>query len=201
MPEKRRKAQKHGPASWRSAVTLRMLISLIVAAGVCAFMIGVQGLNDRVFPADAALVFNCGAGAGALPPRLQAGAEAAFGLYYYGTVKKIVIGGAGKSGVEAVRDYFVAHGVRPEDLVFDPEGGDTRAVARFTALYAKEHGWERVIAVSQFFHLPRAVMALKHEGVPVVGSLSAGRFEGRDFLSLLREIPAYFAYWSEIKQR
>lgn len=199
-----RKYRHPGPDSWRRTALLRMVLSIIAALGVCAFMITVQGLNDRVFPANAAVVLgNEVYSDGTLSARLQARVDAAFGLYYHGTVKKLIVsGGTGKSGVneaEAMRDYLIKHGVDPADIVLDPDGVNTRATAKFTAAYAKEQGWERIIAVSQFFHLPRAVMTIKHEGVPVVGSLSAGYFEGRDFFSLLREIPAYFAYWSEIK--
>lgn len=183
---------------------VRMVLSIIAAVGVCAFMIAVQGFNDRVFPADAAVVPGGELyDGGTLSNHLQARLDAAFGLYYYGTVKKIVVsGGTGKSGTNtalAMRDYLTRHGVNTADIVLDPEGIDTKATAKFTAVYASEHGWERVIAVSQFFHLPRTVMTLKHEGVPVVGSLAAGHFSARDFFSLLGEIPAYFAYWSEIK--
>lgn len=176
-----------GPGSWRRTALVRMLISIVLALGVCAFMIGVQGLNDRVFPADAAVVLGGG--------DEWAGADAAFGLYHYGTVKKIVLGGE----AAVMRNYLVKHGVNPADIVQGPAAGGARAFAAFTAAYAREYGWERVIAVGRFFYLPRAVMAFKHEGLPVVGSLSAGGFEARDFFSLLHEIPAYFAYWSEIK--
>lgn len=183
---------------------VRLFASIFLAIAVCALMITVHGLNDRVFPADAAVVFGNDVFAdGSLAPGLQSGVNAAYGLYYYGTVRKIVVsGGTGQGGVnaaDAMRDYLLRHGVAAENVILDCDGLNTRAMAKFTAACAKERGWERVIAVNQFYQLPRAVLSLKHEGVPVVGSLSSGYFSGSDFLSLLREIPAYFACWAEVK--
>lgn len=200
MMSKPRKPVKKFSGHYRS----RFLLSLILAVGICAFMLTMQGLNDQVFPSDAAVVPGNEAFAdGSLSPRLQSRVDAAYRLYYYGTVKKIIVsGGTGRSGVneaEAMRDYLMLHGVPPEDIVVDPNGVNTRATARFTAAYAKEQGWSRIIAVSQFFYLPRTVLSLRNEGVSVVGSLHSSYFEVSDIFSLLCEIPAYFAYWSETK--
>lgn len=189
---------------FRGRYRSRFLLSLILAVGICVFMLTMQGLNDQLFPSDAAVVPGNEVFAdGSLSPRLQSRVDAAYGLYYYGTVKKIIVsGGTGRSGVneaEAMRDYLMLHGVPPEDIVVDPNGVNTRATARFTAAYAKEQGWSRIIAVSQFFHLPRTVLSLRNEGVSVVGSLHSSYFEVSDIFSLLCEIPAYFAYWSETK--
>lgn len=196
--------KKNGRGDYRRMAGKRMVISLMAAMGVCIFMLCLQGLNDRVFPADAAVVLGCEVYAdGTLSPRLQARVDMAYGLYYYGTVKKIIVsGGTGKSGFNeavAMRGYLVAHGVPPGDVIVDENGVNTRATAKFTAEYAKGHGWERVIAVSQFYHIPRTVLSLKHEGVPVVGSLGTTYFEPSDVFSVMREVPAYFAYWSAIK--
>jgi uncharacterized SAM-binding protein YcdF (DUF218 family) len=114
----------------------------------------------------------------------------------------IVSGGTGKAGVNealAMRDYLLQLGLPAGDVIVDPEGTDTRASARFTGQYLARRNLQSVIAVSQFFHLPRLGMALKNEGIPKVGSLHAAYFEARDVLSVLREIPACFAYWSRMK--
>lgn len=190
--------------NWRRVAALRVLAGILLAVGVCGLMLAMHGLNDQVFPADAAVVAGSEAsGEDSLSSHLYWRVEAAYGLYYYGTVKKILVsGGIGRSGfneAEAMRDYLIELGVNPTDVIVHSGGSDTAATAGFTAAYARECGWQRVIAVSQFFHLPRMVLSLKHEGVPVVGSLAAGHFAMGDFLSLLREIPNYFIYWSEIK--
>lgn len=195
----------------RRAASRRLLLSLIAAVAVCALMLAGHGLNDRVFPADAAVVPGGGlAPGGELAPDLRARLDAAYGLYYYGTVKKILVSGgdgaagaegtgnngAGANEAEAMRDYLAALGVDQADIVLDRAGTDERATVRFTAAYARRHGWERVIAVSQFYHLPRLTLCLREAGLPVVGSLSAGHLSGGDFFALLWEIPAYFAYWA-----
>jgi vancomycin permeability regulator SanA len=167
-------------------------------------MICIQGLHDRVFPADAALVpGNEIFVDGRLSPGMRARVRAAYGLYSRRLVGVVIVsGGTGASGANealAMRDYLLELGLPAKDLIVDPEGADAGAAASFTGRYLERNNLESVIAVSQFFHLPRLVMLLKNEGVPRVGSLHADHFEARDVFSVLREIPACFAHWSRIK--
>lgn len=182
----------------------RFILSMVMVTAVCGFMISIQGFMDRVFPADVAVVLGNEVFAdSSLSPRLKGRVDAAWGLYRHGMVKKIIVsGGMTKVGVieaEAMRKYLLENGIPDEDIIMDREAKNTRGTAQFTAKYMHDNNLQTVIAVSQFYHLPRAAMALKQEGIEHIGTLHSTYFEARDIYSVIREIPACFAYWSSIK--
>lgn len=175
----RKSYARKSPGRGRAHPSVRFLLSLFLATIVCAFMISAQGFADKVFPADVAVVPGNEVFAdGSLSPRLKGRVDAALGLYRHGMVKQIIVsGGAGKSGVneaDAMGAYLLAAGLPQEAVVIHREGVNTRATASFAGQYMRERGLERAIAVSQFFHLPRTCMALKHAGIAQVGSLHSG---------------------------
>ena len=91
-------------------------------------------------------------------------------------------------------DYLWARGVPRQALVVDSQGVNTWRTARFTADYLKERGLDSVIVVSQHFHIPRSVWALKKAGCPKVGQAAPDYWESLDIYSTLREIPANIYY-------
>ncbi|KAF1029128.1 MAG: hypothetical protein GAK40_00627 [Burkholderia plantarii] len=56
------------------------------------------------------------------------------------------------------------------------------------------HGLTSAVAVSQYFHLPRTIMALRRFGVRDVSGAHPAFFEARDLYSILREVPALVWY-------
>lgn len=186
------------PSNKKRAViaAIAILAFLLVAP---ALLLSLLGLRENVFPADVAVVLGNEVYAdGTCSPRLAGRLERAVDLYEAGECGKIVVsGGVGLSGFDegvGMRNYLLSRGVPGGDVVVDSNGVNTRATAQFTARYMKEHGLGSAIAVSQFFHIPRAVMAFRAEGVPRVGAAYARYFEWRDVLSTLREVPAYLVY-------
>lgn len=180
------------------------LIFAVLFVLVAAVFIAVLGLREDVFPADIAVVLGNEVYAdGTCSPRLAGRLERAVSLYELGLCDKVVVsGGVGSSGFDeavAMRNYLVSRDVASEDIVVDSSGVNTRATARFTARHMRERGLGSAIAVSQFFHLPRAVRAFEAEGVSRVGSAFARYFEWGDLLSALREVPAYLAYAMRVK--
>jgi uncharacterized SAM-binding protein YcdF (DUF218 family) len=67
---------------------------------------------------------------------------------------------------------------------------DTAATARNTALLLRQRGHHSVIAVSQFFHVPRLRVLLAGEGLAVEGYVHADHFELRDVYATSREVAA-----------
>jgi uncharacterized SAM-binding protein YcdF (DUF218 family) len=59
-----------------------------------------------------------------------------------------------------------------------------------TALLLQQRGYRSVLAVSQFFHVPRLRMLLAREGLAVEGYVHADHFELRDVYATLREVAA-----------
>ncbi len=130
----------------------------------------------------------------------------AVGLYQSGLVKKLLVsGGVGKSGLNeahVMRDLAVAAGVPAADVMVDGEGVSTEATVRNTAALVGattvNAGGERpaLLAVSQFYHLPRIKLAYARAGfdaltVPARGSRPIGRTP----TLVAREIPAFWGYY------
>ena len=177
------------------------LFGLFLAA--CALLV-LNGLHEDIFPADLAVVLgNEVYRDGRCSPRLAARLERAVTLHRKGLVREIAVsGGVGKSGYDeatAMRDYLLAAGIPPGDIIVDSGGHNTRLTAKFTAAFMRARGYQKVIVVSQYFHLPRARLALLQEGAPLVGTAGADYFEWRDFYSVPRELPGLLAYWAGLR--
>lgn len=176
----------------------------VLLIAVAALFISIRGFHEDIFPADAAVVLgNQVYEDGTCSPRLAGRLERAISLYGQGVCGKIIVsGGVGQSGFDeavAMRDYLLSRDVSSGDIIVDSNGVNTRATAQFTARYMREKSLGSVIAVSQFYHIPRSVLAFRKEGVPRVGSAFARYFERSDIFSTLREVPAYLAYAAGIR--
>ncbi len=177
------------------------LVCLAVVFGiVCAIALSIAGSRERLFSADAAVVFgNTAYPDGTPSPRLAARLDRSLALYRDGFCRAIIVSGAvGKEGVDEAKvmhDYLLARGIPAKAIVTDSSGVNTAATARFTAAWLAAHGGKSVIAVSQYFHLPRARLALGRAGIGSVGTASADYWEWRDIYSVSREVAAFVVYF------
>ncbi len=158
-----------------------------------------SGTSEAVFRADVAVVpGNTIDPDGHPSPRLAARLDRALALYRDGLCARIIVsGGIGQEGFDeaaVMRRYLIERGVPDALVIADSQGVTTRDTARFTAAYLKEHHLSSALAVSQYFHVPRLRLALHQAGILVTGQASARFFELRDVYSILREVPALFAY-------
>jgi len=90
--------------------------------------------------------------------------------------------------------YLRERGVPDSALIIDSQGINTRATARNAAAYMRAHSLTSAIIVTQYFHVPRSLMAMRQEGICKVGGQYADYYEGRDIFSLAREVVGYAAY-------
>ncbi|MDL2283545.1 YdcF family protein [Oxalobacter sp. OttesenSCG-928-P03] len=188
----------------KTRIALAVVIALFAVVAAAVGMIAHAGFNDRIFRADAGVVLGNHVYADGTPsPRLASRLDKAAELYKKGVIPLIIAsGGKGKNQREeapAMRDYLVRQGVPAKDIIVDTSGVDTRRTAVFTAAYLKARGLTSVIAISQYFHLPRCRIALESEGVEKVGTAHADYREWREVYSLLREIPGWLAYRLRLK--
>jgi vancomycin permeability regulator SanA len=157
---------------------LRLATAAVLAAVLAAVgVLSVADLVDHVEPADAAIVpGNTVFPDGTPSDRLKGRLDAALALFQSGHCRLVVVGGAtGVEGVdesEVMKRYLVERGVPPGRVLQDSRGSNTAATARNVAAMLRERRSTRVLAVSQFFHVPRL------------------RFEPRDVYSVLREVAA-----------
>ncbi len=180
-------------------VGLPTTLFLSVAVSLCLW-----GLVEDDAQADAAVVLgNAVEPDGTLSPRFQARLDRALDLYREGKVRLLIVsGGVGREGhdeAEAGAAYLAGRGVPAGALVADSNGRNTRATAEFTAAFAEAHNLKRVIAVSQYFHLPRCRLAFAEAGLEDVGASYARYVEWRDIYSVAREVPAVAAYWLGVR--
>ncbi|NMC11636.1 MAG: DUF218 domain-containing protein [Chloroflexi bacterium] len=127
-----------------------------------------------------------------LRDRVETGAK----LYFSGKIKKLLMSGDNSyidyNEPEAMRQYALALGVPPEDIVLDYAGRRT-----YDTCYRAKHIFkiDEALLVTQKFHLPRAVYLCNRLGISGVGVIADTRqyrFPWR-FIWQIRELPASFA--------
>lgn len=177
------------------ALLLTPLLLFLLAAG----LIVVAGLVHHSQPTDVGLVLgNKVSPTGVPSERLAARLDRAVELYREGRFKLIVVsGGVGREGYPegtAMCDYLIEQGI-PQDVIFvDDLGDNTRASAVHTAQLLRDLDLRGVTVISQYFHVPRAELALRQEGVEEIAGAHARYVEWRDVFSVAREVPAYVVY-------
>jgi uncharacterized SAM-binding protein YcdF (DUF218 family) len=127
------------------------------------------GKTDYRRPADAvvvpgARVYASGNPSDALTDRVRTACD----LYRRGLVSKLIFsGGPGDGQVsepEAMRRIALQMGVKPDAILLDEQGLNTRATAKNVSQLLGEIHASRVLVVSHFYHLPRVKLAFQKEG-------------------------------------
>lgn len=156
------------------------------------------GKTDYRRPADVAVVFGARAYANGLPSDALADrVRTACQLYHEGMARRLWFsGGPGDGAVhetEAMRNMAIREGVPASAISVDPAGLNTAATVRNTAPALRG---SRVIAVSEFYHLPRIKLAYQRAGVDVLTVPAKPGHLARAWApaSTLREIPAFWSY-------
>ncbi len=183
---------------WRRRLTLGALGAAGAFLLATTVLVG-AGWNDRPARSDVALVLGNAVQADGKPsPRLRARLDAALRLRRAGYFDAVIVSGgidpAGHDEAAVMRDYLIDQGVPPGAIIMDNQGVDTYASAHRTVEILREHGWNRVCVVSQYFHVPRARLALSRSGASEVSSGSARYLEWRDLYSIPREVIGYAWY-------
>lgn len=177
----------------------RAILILAALVLLAAAVLAATGLSASARDADVAVVLGNTVQPGGQPsPRLAARLDRAFDCYAASTCRVLFVSGgvdaAGTDEAAAMRDYLLARGVPADRIVVDSGGVDTWATARHASAYMREHGYTRALAVTQYFHVPRTMLALKRQGVADVSGGYPAFFELRDVYSVLRELPAVALY-------
>lgn len=159
------------------------------------------GTTDYRRPADVAVVlgakvYSNGTLSTTVEDRVRTGVD----LYDAGLVSRLVMSGAvGDSGVDepvAMRDRAVAMGVPASAVLLDHAGENTDATVRETTAIFERENIHSVLAVSQFYHLPRIKLAYRAAGweVRTVPATFSRVIPETPWL-VAREVPAFWTYW------
>ena len=127
---------------------------------------------------------------GILSDMLRDRMDAGIALYQEGSVKKLLLSGdnSGKWGeVTAMKEYAIQNGVPEADIIMDEEGFSTyESLSRAKQVY----GIEKLVIVTQKYHLYRALYIAKHMDITAVGCDAALHSYGGQLYREIREILA-----------
>lgn len=95
-----------------------------------------------------------------------------------------------------MRDMAVAAGVPKARVAVDSLGVSTDATVAHTVPFFGHARWRRIVAVSQFYHLPRIKLAYQRAGwdVLTVPARRSRAIPGTNYM-VVREIPAFWVYY------
>jgi vancomycin permeability regulator SanA len=176
----------------------RIIVVSAGVLGISAIAIGISGLRDHVAPADLAVVLgNKVYPDGRVSARLQARLNKAVDLYRDKTVPLVLVsGGSGPAYDEArsMRGYLIDKGIPSAAIRTDSLGKNTFLTAQNTAALMRDAHLKTVIVVSQFYHLPRARLAMRKAGLHDVYWAHANYFAWHDVYALAREVVAFYVY-------
>ena len=181
----------------RKALILGLLLALSWPAAHLAYTVA-DGLHDAGESADAAVVLGSRVNPdGTLSARLEQRLRCGLGLYRAHRVPKIIVsGGLGREGYfegDKMRDYLQQHGVPAAAIITDNHGNNTLATVRNVLHMRDSLRFNKLLIVSQYFHLTRTKKLFRQHHFPAVSSVSPRYFELRDAYALPREFIAYYA--------
>jgi uncharacterized SAM-binding protein YcdF (DUF218 family) len=171
-------------------VCVWLLLSLALASA---------GLLNRPRNADIAVVLGSTVYRNASPsPRLEARLNRAWQCYERRQCRLIFVSGGidslGTNEAVSMQAWLVRQGVPIESVIVDDSGNNTWATAHNASEFMRNRGLSKAVVITQYFHLPRAMLALKRFGIQEVSGAYPPFWEFRDFYSLAREVPAFLWY-------
>ncbi|QYF94575.1 YdcF family protein [Massilia sp. PAMC28688] len=178
----------------------RLLASLVLLIAACAAALLAAGTVDDARASDVAIVLGSKVDTSGQPSaRLAARLDQGAAVYRRGLARAVIVsGGTGQEGFDealVMRNYLIKAGLPPAAIIMDPHGVTTEATARNSAAIMQARGWTSAIVVTQHFHVPRTVLALRRAGVAQLSSTYPRFTEARDLYSTLRELVALPVYW------
>jgi vancomycin permeability regulator SanA len=175
------------PLRWGRAAAILVLLAVAFPVGQMFLF----GKTDYRRPADVVVVFGAGVYAdGTCTEALTDRVTTACRLHKDGLAPLVIFsGGPGFGAVhetEGMKRLALRLGLPEDVLVLDPLGVNTEATVRNTVAMLRETPDARVLAVSNFYHLPRIKMAYARHGMEVY---TVPAEEPR----VLRQLPWYLA--------
>ncbi len=175
---------------------LKLIACLWLLAGA---VLTSAGLFTRAKPAEVAVVLgNTVLPDGSPSPRLAARLDRAYQCYEQRQCGLFFVsGGIDATGIDeaiSMRTYLMRRGVPASRIVVDSAGFNTWATARHASAFMRDRGLSSAIVVTQYFHLPRAMLSLRRFGVREVSGAYPWFLEARDLYSIAREVPALVWY-------
>jgi len=134
--------------------------------------------------------------------RLKARLDTWLQLYKQDTIQTIIVSGGiwieWFDEAQIMKEYLLKYWVESSDIIVDSDGYTTAKTSEnsFDIISQREGDINNisVVGVSQYFHILRVKLSLKHSGFKNVYWIAPKYFEARDIYSTIRELPAYIKY-------
>lgn len=192
------------PNKWRalsrkSKAFIFLLIGLWMWFTIQTIVVIADGLNDEIAPADVAIVFGSQVLTNGQPSLLlKSRLDKTLELYQKGYFKTIIVsGGFGKEGydeAEVMRNYLAERQIPTSSIIMDSQGNNSRLTAVHSKQIMDNLGLKSALAITNYYHITRARLALHRVGINNAYTTHANFFELRDLYSIVREFAAYYKY-------
>jgi uncharacterized SAM-binding protein YcdF (DUF218 family) len=155
---------------------LAFLVVLLAAGWLVSIVeVVLASQHDAAAPADAIVVLGAAQYNGRPSPVFKARLDHGADLFRKGLAPRLLVTGGvgyGDTVSEATvgRRYLVAAGVRPMAVIPIGTGHSTEQSLTATAKWITDHGWKRVILVSDGFHMLRLCFTASRLGLEPLGS-------------------------------
>lgn len=179
----------------------RFLVRALLATALLLFLLlGWISLGLRHSPDQADCIFVPGAAiwrnrqpSDALEYRLQH----ALYLYQQGRAPVIVVAGGGTGNyaeAEVMAEWLMDHGVPPGAIIKETASNTTRENARNSAPLLRQRRLSSALVCTQWFHVTRASLCLRQEGVATQPAPCGGKLLLREPWFVVREMAALPVY-------
>lgn len=162
---------------WSIGRRIVTALAIVVLGGWCASAAAVVWFasRDRAAPADAIVVMGAAQYLGRPSPVLRARLEHARALHARGLAPRLVLTGGtaeGDTASEAAvsRVYLLRAGIPDSALLLEHDGRTSQQSLRAVGALLRARGMTRVIVVSDPFHVFRASLLARGQGLEVVTS-------------------------------
>jgi vancomycin permeability regulator SanA len=190
----------------RAGRALVVAAALACLAGFPVAQIYCFGVTDYRRRADVIVVFGAKALSNTQPSlALYQRVHTACTLYHEGWARRLILSGGPAKGAaqeaDCMRNVALRLGVPDSAIMLDRNGFSTYDTVRNTTrMFGRMHA-RRVIAVSDFFHLPRIKMTYQRAGWEVYTVPTMNLRMPRDIcaLMLVRETAAMWAYYGRLR--
>lgn len=186
--------------------TFLRVVLYAAAAGVlvCLFLgFVILRFSSAAAPvkSDCIIILGCKVKGSELSPFLIARTDEGLRLYNEGYGEYIIVSGGRGPGediteAQAMKDYLVGKGVEPSRIIIEDKSTSTYTNIKYSSEVMKQRGMKSAVIVSNKYHLRRASLMAKSEGIE--GSCSGvfvSDYKTHEITGFLREILALGKYY------
>jgi len=173
-------------------------LAILLVIGTAIYIV-YDGLNDSGDRADVAVVPGTAVRHDGTPGAILRGRlDEAIALYRNKEFPLIIVSGAtqvdGYDEPAAMSKYLMEHQVPAVAIIQDKVGAHTSTTGMDVANIMRQRNLHSVMIVTNYYHITRTKLALKHAGIHDIGQAHVGVVRKEDAFMLAREVIALYYY-------